>query len=259
MKEVLEVPIEQIQVGEHDVRLPENDIEIAELTASIRKFGVLVPLIARRLDDKYVLIAGHRRLQAARMAGLETVSVIVRTGSLAEETEVSFAENFFRRDLSPVELACAIKQCLDTKVMGIEELARGFHRSEHWVREMAAITDWPGDVLEAMHNEKLSISAAANLACVTDDVYREFLVRNAVESGATARTTSAWLQAWRSMLTPEDAIKKEPVAGQTSAAPMVPQAPCLCCGEIFPVDKMSHVPMCGACIQTIRSAGMTAG
>lgn len=254
MSEIKEIPIGKIQVGEHEQRLEKEDENIAELAASIRKVGLLVPLIVRRINDKYLLIAGHRRLQAAKMAGLGNVSVVQRACSAAEECEVSFAENFFRKDLSPVELASALKDCLDRGSMDVKELAAGFHRSEHWVHSMIAICDWPADVQEAIHVGAISVSAAYNLACVTDDNYRIFLVRNAVEQGATARTTSAWLQAWRNMQPQEEAVSSEPVDGGPPPQPTIPQAPCFCCAQVFLVNEMSHVPVCGDCVQVIRQA-----
>jgi len=122
---------------------------------------------------------------------------------------------------------------------------------------MIAIAGWQADVLEAIHECKLSVSAASNLAVVTDDSYRIFLVRNAVEQGATARTTASWLQAWRAMQPQEEAITSEPAPAGPVSVPMVPQAPCLCCAQMFKVNEMSHVPVCGACIQIIRQVGMS--
>jgi len=257
--EIKQIPLSRIEVGEHDKRIEKTDEGIDGLAASIRKVGILEPIIVSKRDDKYMLIAGHRRLQAAKMAGLDNVPVVLRVGTIAEEVEVRFAENFFRKDLTPVELACSLKDCLKQEKMTVHELAAGFHRSEHWVNSMVAIADWPDDVQEAIHNEKISVSAAGNLACVTEDTYRGFLVSNAVEQGATARTTAAWLQAWRTMQSPEEAITAEPVPPGAPAIPLVPQAPCLCCAQQFPVNMMSHVPVCGACIQLLRVVGTSGG
>lgn len=257
MNEIKDIPVSKIQVGEHDVRMSAEDTDIDELAASIRKIGILVPLIVRSCGDQYVLISGHRRLQAAKAAGISNVPVVSRVSTAAEEVEIGFAENFFRKDLSPVELACALKDCIDNKIMTAKELADGFHRSEHWVHSMIAIAGWPGDVQEAIHEKAISVSAASNLALVNDEDYRSFLLRNAAESGATARTTAAWLQAWRAMQPQEQAITAEPVPAGPAAIPLVPQAPCLSCSQIFPVNQMSHVPMCGSCIMTIRSIGMS--
>jgi len=257
MNELGKIPIDQIKVGEHAQRIDAEDPDIIELAASIKRLGIINPLVVVRDGDELRLVAGHRRIVAATMAGISVVPCFIRSSEKNVDAEISFADNFFRKDLSPVELAGALKDCLRKESMTIKELAAGFHRSEHWVNSMIAIADWPGDVLEAIHNEKISVSAGSNLALVTDDTYRRFLVSNAVESGATARTTAAWLQAFRAMQPPEEAVTAEPVPMGTPKEPLVPQAPCLCCSQIFPVNRMSHVPLCGGCIPILRQVGMS--
>lgn len=254
---VVEVPIEKIQVGEHEQRIEEAGGDIDGLASSIGRLGLVYPLVVSPKGTDFMLVEGHRRLAACKRLGLQTVSCLVQDTDKQDEAEIAFAGNFFRKDLSPVELACALKDCLEKQTLTVKELAAGFHRSEHWVHSMIAIADWPPEILEAIHSELLSVSAASNLACVTDDRYRIFLVSNAVEQGATARTTAAWLQAWRAMQPQEEAITAEPVEGHPVAIPAVPQAPCLSCGQIFPVNEMSHVPVCGACVQIIRQVGMS--
>jgi len=255
MSEVREIPIDQIKVGEHDQRIQINDETLDGLASSIGRVGLIYALVVCPSDDGFILVEGHRRLAACKRLGMQTVRCVVESSGGGRVAEIAFAGNFFRKDLSPVELAGALKDCVANEVMTVKELADGFHRSVHWVHSMIAICDWPGDVLEAIHNEKLSVSAASNLACVTDDDYRVFLVRNAVESGATARTTAAWLQASRSMLPAEEAITTEPVPGRPLLQPAAPQAPCFICSQVFAVNEMSHVPMCGGCIQTVRQIG----
>ena len=256
MEEHKEVPIEKIKVGEHEQRIEIPTQSLDGLSSSIGRLGLLYPLLVRRSDDGYMLLEGHRRLAACRRLGLKTVRCNITDAEPDKAAELAFAGNFFREDLSQVELAAAIADCYKTGKMSIVELAAGFHRSEHWVQSMIAICDWPGEVLEAIHRGGVSVSAANNLAQVTDGNYREFLVRNAVEQGATARTTAAWLQAWRSMQPAEEAVQAEPVQGQPPAQPLAPQGPCFCCAQVFPVNMMSHVPMCGPCVQVIRQASV---
>ncbi|KKL75411.1 hypothetical protein LCGC14_2055210, partial [marine sediment metagenome] len=196
---------------------------------------------------------------AARMAGHEVVPCFVREADAGVAAEIGFAENFFRKDLSPVELAGALKDCLIRKTMTVKELAAGFHKSEHWVNSMVAIADWPREILEAIHHKEISVSAASNLALITDEKYRGFLVSQAIANGATARATAAWLQAFQTMQPPEDAVTAEPVPPGAPAIPMVPQSPCLCCSQIFPINEMSHVPICGGCIQVLRTVGASGG
>lgn len=253
--DVQNVPLEKIEVGEYAQRVEVEDEGIIELAQSIRRVGMLVPVVVCRRGDSFVLVAGHRRIAAARSAGLHDVPAVVREAEDASAKEVSFAENLFRKDLSPIELAAAIKDCLAAGTVTIDELAAGLHRSVHWVQQQVSLLNWPDDVLEVIHNGKISVSAASNLAMVQDTAYREFLVRQAVENGATARATAAWLQAWRSMAPAEEAITREPVAAGPGVTPAVPQAPCIVCANVFRTDELSHVPVCVHCIRTIRDIG----
>jgi len=259
MAEIQEIPIGKIKAGDHELRLDMEDEGLEDLARSISRLGVLVPLHVKPVDDSYTVICGHRRLRAAGKVGVEKLPCFILDTEEDKTRETSFAENFFRRDLSPVELACALKDVIDNERMKVAELAAGFHRSEHWVHSMIAIAGWPEDVLEAIHVKAISVSAASNLVLVTDETYRNFLLRNAAEQGATARTTAAWLQAFQAMQPPEEAVTAEPVPAGAAQVPLVPQAPCYCCAQMFKVNEMSHVPACGACVQIIRQVGLTQG
>ena len=255
MAEIVEVEISMIDVGAHEQRLGVNDEAINDLTCSIRRIGVLVPLVVRPHGDRFVLVAGHRRLRAAKLCGCKKVPVLCKEAGVGEGAEIAFAENFFRADLSAVEQAGAIKDVISTGALTIEQIAVGFHRTQDWVRRQLSILDWPADVLGALHSGTISVSAASNIALITEDTYRGFLVKNAVENGATARTTAAWLQAFRAMAPVDAALNAEPVASGLPSTPAVPQAPCICCGNVFRTDELSHVPVCVGCIRVIRGVG----
>lgn len=257
MAEIRQIPIEKAKAGQFDQRLVLDEDEVIKLASSIGRVGLLYPIIVQKDGDDYLVIDGHTRLAACKRLGHKVIGCTFASANGGDSDEIAFAGNFFRKDLSPIELAAAIKDCVTKDSMSIEEMAAGFHRSVHWVNSMIAIADWPGDVQEAIHHEKISVSAGSNLACVTDDSYRRFLVSNAVEGGATARTTASWLQAWRAMQPQEEAITAVPVPSGTPVVPLVPQAPCLCCSQLFEVNMMSHVPICGGCVQIIRSIGQT--
>lgn len=254
MLEVQQIPLEKIQTGAHALRLEVENEDLDDLSASIRRIGVIVPLLVRPEGDSMVVIAGHRRLAAAARVGLEAVPCCVREDTDATGAEVSIAENLFRTDLTPVEQASAIKDILDQKIMDVPEVARMVHRSETWVHAQLAMLDWPSDVLEVIHNGKISVSAASNLAMVHDDNYRVFLLRNAVEQGATARTTAAWLQAWRAAMPAEQALEQPPVEGRQAVTPALPQAPCIVCNQMFRTDALAMVCVCTGCVNAIRGA-----
>lgn len=253
MYETKEIPIEKIKVGEHDHRLEIDEDVVLGIMDSVERIGLLYPLLVVQRGDEYLVLDGHTRLEALKRLKYPTAMCSVAPSADGRCTEVAFAGNFFRQKMSAVELGAAIEQVYKSGAMDIGEIAKGFNRSAHWVHSMIAICGWPPDVQQAMHVGGMSIAAASNLACVTDDVYREFLIRNALEGGVTARTTAAWLQAWRSSQPAEEAVQAEPVPGAQSVQPAIPQSPCFICGQVFPVNMMSHVPIDGECIKTIRS------
>ncbi len=254
MAKIVEIPVEKIQVGDNALRMEFDDEEVSDLAASIRRIGIIIPLAVAAEGDKFLVIAGHRRLAAARQCSLEKVPCCVHKHSIAVQKEISFAENFFRQDLSPLEVAAGIKDVLENQTMTLDELAAAMHRSKHWVTQMVNMLAWPDDVLQAIHAGWLSVSAGANIALINDDTYRGFLLKNAQENGVTARTTAAWLQAWRSMEPPEEAVSREPGPAAAASVPAIPQAPCLCCMQVFRTDELAHVAVCTGCIAAIRNA-----
>jgi len=257
VSEIKKIEIGLVKIGEFDQRMKLDEDEVDRLASSIARVGLLYPIIVLKDGEMYIVIDGHTRLAACKKLGHKTIACTFGAAGGSNSAEIAFAGNYFRADLSPIELAAAIKDCVKKEEISIEDLADGFHRTVHWVNQMLAIAEWPADVQLAVHSEGLSVSAASNLALVTDDSYRSFLVRNGIEGGATARTTASWLQAWRAMQPQEEAIEAVPLAGVHPVVPMVPQAPCLCCSQLFEVNMMSHVPVCAACIQIIRSIGQT--
>ncbi len=254
MQEIVSIPILKIEVGQHRQRSEGEDDQIQELAASIKRVGVLVPVFVRAEGTGYTLIAGHRRIAAATAAGLAEVPAIVREDNEAQAAEVSFAENLFRLDLSAVEQASAIRECIDNGIMTIEQLSAALHKSEKWICDQAQMTTWPDEVLQAIHFKYISVSAARNLAAISDPQYRGFLLKNAVENGVTARITSAWLTAWQLSRPPEDALAAPSVEGPVPAAAVVPQAACMFCCNMFRCDALNYMPACGNCLADFQEA-----
>lgn len=255
MAEIVQIPIGKLLSGDHANRASLDDEAISDLASSIGRLGVLNPLLVVSTGDSFTIIAGHRRLIAAQRAGLSQLPCIVREDDVAGTHEISLVDNVLREALTPLEVACAIKDAVDNKITTVEDIAGSMHRTVRWVAAQIAMLSWPADVLEVIQNGTLSVSAASNLALIEEENYRNFLLRTATEQGATARTTAAWLQAYRASKPPEIAVTAEPVPAGSSSTPAVPQAPCLACGEVYRTDELSHVPICTRCIKAIRSAG----
>ena len=96
-------------------------------------------------------------------------------------------------------MAVAVVALMKEGGMDAEQVASVCHRPIAWVKEQEEILNWPADVRMAVHKGWLSVSAASNIVLVEDGAYRKLLLSRAKENGADARTTAAWLGAWRSV------------------------------------------------------------
>ena len=108
-----ELPINKVQVNAQQPRTHFDPVRLEELAASMRKNGVLQPLLVRKKGDTYELIAGERRLRAAKMAGLSKVPVFVREVHDEEMLRLAILENVQREDLNPIEEAAAYQRLID--------------------------------------------------------------------------------------------------------------------------------------------------
>ena len=125
-----EIPIEHIRANRFQPRREFDEAALEELRESIVRHGILQPLSVRVIGTgKYELIAGERRLRAAKLAGLTTVPVVFRTATDAELAEMALIENIQREDLNPIEEAHAYQRLLTEFQLSQEELARRVARS----------------------------------------------------------------------------------------------------------------------------------
>ena len=242
----------KIDATDHAQRFNQDEELVAEMAGSIRRLGLLEPVIVKKNGEGFTVVAGHTRYKACLQAALTSIPCIVRDMTDEQLREITFAENFFRKDLTPLELAVAIAKEHKEQRMTIDQLAAGFRKSPNWVKRMIAITQWPEEIQEAMHVHGMKAAVAANLAAIPDEKYRNFLLRNAIESGATSRTTASWRQAFEAQVPGTNL--DELVEGNEGEPlmPAVPQTLCIGCKVMHRVDGLSHVPLCPSCISIIN-------
>jgi ParB family chromosome partitioning protein len=252
MSQIQEIPLALIDETNYHQRFALDEDRLAELAGSIATLGLLVPLIVQPHGDRYNLIAGRRRKAALLKLGRDTAPCCTLDTSEAGARQAALADNLIREEPTPIETAVAIARAVESGEAALHDIAQAMHRSDDWVRRQLALLEWPEDVQHALHDGHLSVAAAANLAMVEEPAYRSYLLENALANGATARTTAAWLQAWRAAIPYEKALEQPPVPPTATAQPMVPQAPCIVCGNIFRTDELSHVPVCAKDIQRLR-------
>ena len=127
---VLQVPIEEIIPNRFQPRLSFDDASLNDLASSIKQHGIIQPLVLRRKNDKYEIIAGERRFKAAKIAGLSSVPAVISNLDDNASAEVAIVENIQRKDLTAIEEARSFQALLDKEYMTQDEIARKMGLSE---------------------------------------------------------------------------------------------------------------------------------
>ena len=192
-KEKDQVGIDKIKPNPHQPRKKFDPQELIELSNSIKEHGILQPLIvtSETGSGEYILIAGERRLEAARTAGLKKVPVIVREASELQRLELALIENVQREDLDPLEEAQAYAQLADDFNLSHEEIAGKVGRNRATITNRLRLLKLPEEVKKALTDGKISegharallglSSADAQLALLKTTINRDLNVRQVEE------------------------------------------------------------------------------
>ena len=129
LADAIEIDTGEIRVNPHQPRKIFDDVKLAELAQSVGQHGILQPLIVRPAADGFELVAGERRLRAAKLAGLTSVPVVIKTLSDRAVMEIALIENLQREDLNPLEEAEAYRRLMDEFDYTQEQLAKSLGKS----------------------------------------------------------------------------------------------------------------------------------
>lgn len=186
-EEVHELALDMIVPNPDQPRSDFDKDGIEELADSISKVGLLQPILVRPAGDVYQIIAGERRWQAARVAGLERVPVRVQSADDAGTLELALIENLQRRDLNPMEEARGYKRLIDATEMTQSELASKVSKSRSTVTNALRLLDLPEEVQELMFENKLTAGHARAVLSVGDEQARIKLAEKIVAENLSVR------------------------------------------------------------------------
>lgn len=185
------LPVERIFPNPRQPRGAMDDQSLADLAESIREHGVLQPLIVsgEMRGEAYYLIAGERRLRAARLAGLSQVPVIIRPASDQERLELALIENIQRTDLSPLEMAEAYQQLVDDFGLHHEEIAQRVGKSREAVTNTLRLLKLSDEAKNALRNEWISEGHARALLGLTNPLKQNAALKIVLEKKLSVRQT----------------------------------------------------------------------
>ena len=155
--EVIKIPIENIVPNPNQPRYYFDEKNLKGLSESIKEHGIIQPIIVTKIgDDKYELIAGERRLQAAKLVKIKEISAIVRLATNQEKLELALVENIQRHNLNPIEEAKAYKKLQTEFNLTQEEIAKKAGKSRSTIANTARLLDLPVEIQRGIIEEKIT-------------------------------------------------------------------------------------------------------
>lgn len=191
---VVEVDIEDLQPNPLQPRRELDDSRLKELADSIKESGIIQPLVVRKKNDRYEIVAGERRWRAAQLAGLKKVPVIIREVSDEEQLILALIENIQREDLNPVEEAQAYQAMVRDFHMTQEEIATRVGKPRATVANYLRLLKLPEPVLTLLIQGDLTMGHAKALLSLNRQEDQIALARRAVREGWTVRKLEAWIK-----------------------------------------------------------------
>lgn len=183
------VAIESIHPNPNQPRTHFNDAELNELSNSIAEHGVLQPLLVRKDAEGYEIIAGERRYQASKIAGLTEVPVIIKDVDDQKMLEIALIENLQRSDLNPIEEAKGYKQLIKQSGMTQEALSKAVSKSRSAITNSLRLLDLPEPVQQYLFDGRLTAGHARAILAVPYEEQRIKLAEKVVQEGLSVRAT----------------------------------------------------------------------
>ena len=167
-QQILEIPVADVHPNPSQPRADFDPEALAELVDSVRRNGVLQPIIVRPDGDGYQLIAGERRWRAAIEGGLPTVPAIVRAASDNESLELALIENLQRQDLNPIEQAKAYKELIERFALTQDEAAARIGKKRSSIANLLRLLELPQDIQDDVSRGTLTMGHARSLLGLPD-------------------------------------------------------------------------------------------
>lgn len=162
-KNISYVDIEKIYPNPNQPRKTFNDKALEDLSSSIKRHGVISPIILSPDGEKFMIIAGERRYRASKLAGIKKVPAIVRNYTEKQVKEIAIIENLQREDLNPIETAKAIRQFMQDYNMTQEEVADRLGKSRPTIANTLRLLNLSPSVISFIEENKLSAGHARSL------------------------------------------------------------------------------------------------
>jgi ParB family chromosome partitioning protein len=208
---VQKIPINQIKPNPKQPRRHFDQELLKELASSIKRYGILQPLIVSPLNNKnnYVLVAGERRWRAAKMVGQENVPAIVRLQKELEQLEIALIENVQRVDLSPIEQAISIEKLHTQFNFTYKDVAERLGKGISTVNNIVRLLQLPEKAIEALQKNKITEGHARAILSLKDSSEQQHVLLNSVQRhGWSVRQAEQFVTSHKQGVTSKPAVRQ---------------------------------------------------
>ncbi len=205
-----ELPIEKIIPNPYQPRREFDEESISELAESIKKHGLLQPVlvIKDKKNDRFILVAGERRLRASKKLGKDKIKAIVVDYTLDDLREYALIENIQREDLNPIEVALSLYELIKKHGYTHEELAKNLGKSRAYITNMLRVLNLPQDIIEKVRNNKISLGHAKVLVSLPEEEARK-IAMEIEEKNLSVRDTEKLIKSKKQKEKKEKVINDE--------------------------------------------------
>ena len=186
-----EVDIDLIEPNPNQPRTNFKKEELEELTESIKKNGLLQPILVRKSGDKYEIIAGERRWQACKNAGLKKIPVFIKEANDDQTIMLALIENIQRSDLNPIEEAYGYRRMMERGKMTQSEVAQAVSKGRSTIANALRLLELPEDAQQLLYEERITAGHARAILSVPTKEGRRKLIDKLVEDQLSVRETEA--------------------------------------------------------------------
>jgi len=187
--QVQQIPLDNIVAKEDQPRKEFDKSSLKELAESIKVHGVIQPILVRKKEDKYEIIAGERRFRASRLVGLKEIPAIIMDADKEDAAKLALIENIQREDLNPIEEAMAYKHLLEEFRLTQEEVAKTIGKSRSYIANCLRLLNLEEKVIEYLYNGDLTTGHGKVLLAVKDKKQQLSLAEKIVTEGLNVRET----------------------------------------------------------------------
>lgn len=237
-------PIDNIIIPENLPRKIDMDESFEELKENIKVHGILSPIVLSQSENKHFLVAGLRRLMAAKDVGFIFIPAIIIESDAETSLVLSITENVIRKDLTPAQEGRAYHDLETTHRLNRKDIAHLIGKSQAYVTGRIQILAWPQLLRDAMENNTIPFSIARELSGIKDVEYLRRVIIDAEEFGISTRKANYIQNEWKKSIVQQKPLQPGEIPEYTEAIYL---EPCDVCKKMSRPSEFTIIRVCPEC------------